>query len=137
MRTWVIIFAMFSFGVHLHGDYDIVVGKTFPAEEISSTTLKRLFLGHVSIVGGERIVLHQIEGKALKLFCETQLKVSLSSYERRWARRIFTGKGRVPRTFKSAKKMLSALLREGNGLGFVKAGTALPDGLRTVRITEK
>jgi hypothetical protein len=136
MRVRLFLLLLLSVGVHLHGDFVLVGGSGFPKNEISATTLKRLFLGHLSFLEGERITLHQIEGDSLKSFCEKHLKVSLTNYERRWARRIFTGKGRVPRTFKDEGSMLKSLLEQEHGLGFVNRSTTLPEGVRVINIIQ-
>jgi len=143
MRLRCFLAVLLCWGVTLHGDMMtqqselmLVAGGQFPGEEISLVTLKRLYLGHISMIDGKRITLHQMEGSALKLFCEGILEVSLDNYERRWSRRIFTGKGRVPSTFKDESALLKSLVEVEHGLGFVSSKTVLPDGIRIIRIVE-
>jgi hypothetical protein len=134
MKLHLIAFLSLVMVIDLYGDIVVVGGKNFPTENLTEASLKRLFLGHLSFYEGERVQLHQIEGDLLKDFCKKFLQVSMSNYERRWARRIFTGKGRVPRTYKTSSDMLKSLAESEHGLAFVDSNVELPAGVRVIPI---
>ncbi|MBL4608291.1 MAG: hypothetical protein JKY01_10765 [Pseudomonadales bacterium] len=90
---------------------------------VDQATLKKLFLGKTSKIGGMKVrAVNLPDSNALKLeFDEKVVNKNPNKMKAYWANRIFTGKGKPLDQVSSEENMIIWLAENKNGIGYVSA----------------
>ncbi len=117
-----LLFCMWITSVSAQADTKIIVnsGNNY---EISERELVALYLGKTTTLknGKQVIPLHQPEDSdAYAYFTEHVIKKSKKQYKAYWAKKIFTGKGRPPKTVSSNDAMIAKVASDELYIGYVK-----------------
>jgi ABC-type phosphate transport system substrate-binding protein len=106
-----------------------VVSAKSPIASLSKEQLANVFLGRVTqLPGGISVMpIDQAEGSASRdEFYLAFVGKSAPQMKAFWARLIFTGRGRPPRTVKTTAELIAALRGNPNAIGYLDAAQADP-----------
>ncbi|MEM9101909.1 MAG: substrate-binding domain-containing protein [Pseudomonadota bacterium] len=104
----------------------VIVNKTNPINNISSSDLKNLYLGKTrEFSNGKSAVIYNLnyKGKAREQFEKGALGKSKSALKRYWSKLIFTGKGKPPKELSSEQEMVERVSSEAGAIGYVNANS--------------
>lgn len=102
--------------------------------QISKRELVAIYLGKSKTFsdGTYVVPLHQPESSdAYKFFTKEVLNKSTKQHKAYWAKKIFTGKGRPPKTISDDQKMLEIVSSDARYIGYIVDKNA-EDGIRVV-----
>lgn len=117
----------------LAGGSTIVVNSEVDAGKLNADTLEMIFLGKKTLWdSGQRVTpaLLNEDSDVSKQFLETILGKSVSQYRAYWKRRLFSGGGTVPKTFRTTNELIEFVARTPGAIGVVEPG--VKDGRVTV-----
>jgi len=101
----------------------IVVHPDNPARGVSIETLKQIYLGKKTLwEGGELIspVLPEERSETTRQFIEGTLEKTLSQYRSYWRRRLFSGGGVEPRSFRGDSEILDFVAKNPGAIALVE-----------------
>ena len=100
----------------------VVITATDNVEELSVDDVARIFLGKVTkYPGGEEVVPLNLDpaDPSYAEFSRIVLRKSPSQLKAYWAKRIFTGKGKPPRTITSSEELLALVASNKRYLSYL------------------
>ncbi|MFC1585924.1 hypothetical protein ACFL5V_10290 [Fibrobacterota bacterium] len=115
--------------------YMVIVNSENIIEHITRNELVVIYLGKKTLWENEiRIIPAMLyeRKKPMREFIEAELHKTLGQYRAYWKRRLFSGGGTVPRTFRTAKELMNFVARKPGAIGIVPAGTELIEGVKAV-----
>lgn len=116
----------------------IIVNPAVEINEIQRDDLKRIYLGKKTLWdSGARIQPSLMNEKSAvtKEFLENGLKKTVRQYRAYWKRRLFSGGGVAPRTFRSSTQVVDFVASTEGGIGVVE-GTIDDDRVRVLSIVQ-
>lgn len=113
---------------------DVIVPVSNPAARASATELAQLFSGGRSIWNGRAVVAFNLPpGDDLRVeFDRAVLKMEPEEVGRYWIDQRIRGGARPPRQVEDARLVPRLVARFPGGIGYVAAGTPLPEAVRIV-----
>ena len=115
----------------------VVVNSEVEIADLDPDTLGKIFLGKKTLwESGQRItpVLMKEGSGASKLFLEEILNKSVSQYRAYWKKRLFSGGGIVPKTFRTEKEVIEFVEKTPGAIGVV-ASAPKGDGVTILQVT--
>jgi ABC-type phosphate transport system substrate-binding protein len=103
----------------------LVVNSEIDTSKVDAEQVELIYLGKKTLwESGQRIVpvLVNEESDESKQFLENVLKKSVSQYRAYWKRRLFSGGGTVPKTFRTSGEVVEFVARTPGAIGVVQAG---------------
>ena len=100
----------------------VIVTATDNVEQLNLDDVARIFLGKVTrFPGGEEVVPLNLdpEDPSYEEFARLVLKKTPSQLKAYWAKRVFTGKGKPPRTISSVEELLTLVASDKRYLSYV------------------
>jgi len=112
----------------LAGDYVVIANAAFPASEVAAADVKQLFLGAKTNLGGTAAepVLAEA-GAAHEGFLSTVVGKSDSALRNQFKTLVFTGKGTMPKSFKTDAQIVQYVAKTKGAVGYVAAASATAD----------
>lgn len=104
----------------------VVVNNEVDPSKINADELEMIYLGKKTLWdSGQRIVpvLVNEESEESKQFLERVLSKSVSQYRAYWKRRLFSGGGTVPKTFRNSAEVVDYVSKTPGAIGIVQPGT--------------
>lgn len=121
--SFTFLFVMLTAAVAAADDVVIIASKDLPVDSIEKDTLKRIYLGQQTTWDdGTKInfaVLNDRETE--ETFLKKYLNRSSTRYNRYWRTQIFTGKGKLPQSYKSDDEMIKFVNGNKGAIGFVSS----------------
>ena len=120
------------------GDVVVVANKGIGEDHLSKKEIKSIFLGKKKSLGGITIQLAVLTGNAKTVhgrFLETYLKKSPSKFNNYYKKRVFTGKGKEPKSFASEAGLLAFVARTKGAIGYASANV-VTDRVKTIEISD-
>ena len=111
-------------GFNASAELAVVVGPSVDINSINAEQLERLYLNRPNrYPGGVRLQpLDQPKGSTQYDAFSTSIlgmsKIELTEY---WSRRMFSGKGRPPRTFENDEAIIEQVTKEPGDIGYIDA----------------
>ncbi len=116
---------------------DLVVANSSTGE-LSKANLKKMYLGKMkSWPDGSKVVLTVLKsGDDHKAFLKGKVGKSESQFKSYWKKKVFTGKGVMPKNFASDTDLLSFIASNPGAIGYVSEGSlgALPAGIKKITL---
>ncbi len=122
----------------LAGNWELIVNKTNPVENISAEDLKRIYLGEkISWPSGKRIKVASIKkGDACKEFLDEIVKLSPMRFSRHWQKIVFTGNGTPIKLFKTDAQVKAFIRDNPTAVGCI-AKQSLDDSVKKIKVLKK
>jgi ABC-type phosphate transport system substrate-binding protein len=118
------------------GATTVAVHADIDATKLDAATLELIYLGKKTLWdSGQRITpaLVAEDSQTSKAFLETVLAKSVDQYRAYWKRRLFSGSGAVPKTFRTSAEVVDFVARTPGAVGIVDTG-AKDDRVKIVNI---
>lgn len=103
----------------------VVVNSEVDLTDLDAETLERIYLGKKTLWdSGQRITPALVtEASAVsKSFLEEILNKSVPQYRSYWKKRLFSGGGIVPKTFRSSREVIEFVARTPGAIGIIDSG---------------
>lgn len=116
-------------------DVIIVANKNAPADTMSYRDIKNIFLGHkTKWSNGQKIIIASLSGSEThKTFLKKYIQKSPSQFKRYYKSLVFTGKGKMPRSFSTQESALKFVTNTDGAIGYISSQLA-NDGVRIVTV---
>ncbi len=114
----------------------VIVSEDSPMTTITREDLAMIYLGKKTLWGEDARILPAMvreNDKAMKAFIEDTLHKTIHQYRAYWKRRLFSGGGMVPKTFKKSNNVVDYVTGHPGAIGIVKPDAPLK-GVKTVEI---
>ena len=124
-------------GVPLAGAQDIVmIGNESVADTLKAEEIKQIFLGKKTRWADNStihfVLLHDKD--VFTAFVKNYLGKTYSQYRNYWKKQVFSGKGRMPESFKHVAGMLKYLSETEGAIGFMPLQELKHDAVKILRI---
>ena len=108
------------------GNVVVISNSSVPENTLNSKDLSSIYLGKKSTWSdGSKIVFVVLKDDACASFYKDYVGKSESQFNTYWKKQVFTGKGKPPREFDSAKEMVDFVAATKGAIGYVPAGTGI------------
>ncbi|MCP3921838.1 MAG: hypothetical protein GY714_04555 [Desulfobacterales bacterium] len=110
------------------GDITIIANKSVDVSKLSKKDVKKIFLGKKrKWDAGDKIIFVTLQKKSdsHKKFLKTYVKKNPSQFANFWKKLVFTGKGKMPKYFKSEEAMVKFVAKTKNAIGYVSSNIDL------------
>ncbi len=118
--------------------YVVIVNVDNQITAISQKDLALIFLGKKTLWENEtRIVpvMMREKQRPMRNFVEVVLNKSISQYRAYWKRRLFSGGGTIPKTFKTHKSLIDYVSNKPGAIGIIPKKSA-PEGVKVIKIAK-
>jgi ABC-type phosphate transport system substrate-binding protein len=122
----------------LSGQFRIIVNPSVEINELALDELKRIYLGKKTLWdSGSRIRPSLLNEKSplTQEFLESSLRKTVRQYRAYWKRRLFSGGGAAPKTFRSSTQVVDFVASTEGGIGVVD-GAIDDDRVKVLSIKE-
>ncbi len=107
------------------GETLLVANSGVPGEGLSKNDVRAIFLGKKSVVAGQNVVIVTLaSGDAHKNFLKSVVGKTPSQFSSHWKKIVFTGKGKMPKSFKTNEELLAFVSNTKGAIGYAGAGAA-------------
>ncbi len=103
----------------------VIVNTEVDTSKLDADSLELIFLGKKTLwESGQRVTpaLLSEDSEPSKQFLENVLGKSVSQYRAYWKRRLFSGGGTVPKTFRTSIEVIEFVARTPGAIGVVEGG---------------
>ncbi|HAT29844.1 MAG TPA: hypothetical protein DCW29_03015 [Janthinobacterium sp.] len=130
LRLPALLLAVAASAAPAHAELVIVVNPQNPASKMFPSQAAQFFLGGSVLF----TPIEQAEGSAIRAeFYKKVLEKEPSQVQAVWSKLIFTGKGKLPKEFKSSAEVKKAVGANVNAIGYIEKA-ALDDSVKVVAI---
>ena len=128
-----IVFALVAGAAH--ADVLIIANKDVKDTAITKADLKEIFLGKkVQWKDNTKIRFAILkESDPHKTFLRTYINKSTQQYSNYWRKMVFTGKGRIPKSFATSSEMMKYVSSTNGAIGYVGSSTK-PANVNTINV---
>ena len=104
----------------------VIANNGAPDGTMTRAALQKIFLGKSTKWSNGKTVrfVNLKSGRVHGEFTKKYTGKTASQYRNYWRKRVFTGKGRMPKTFTSERKLLEYVARTPGAVGYVSKKTA-------------
>ena len=103
----------------------LVANSSVPGDALSKNDVRAIFLGKKSSVSGQNVVIVTLkQGDAHKDFLKSVVGKTPSQFSSHWKRIVFTGKGKMPKAFKTEEELLTFVANTRGGIGYVSGAVS-------------
>jgi ABC-type phosphate transport system substrate-binding protein len=108
-------------------DVVLIASPDVPVDSLSASDIENIFLGKKTTWdNGSKIVFYTLkDGSAHESFLKNYVSKSASQFKTFWKKQVFTGKGKMPKSFGNDQEMANAITGTGSAIGYVSSGTDL------------
>lgn len=131
------MFASFAASGASAKDYVVIVNKSVPDDEVSSSELKNIFLAKKrQWSNAKKIKISLYRNNALQTnFLQTAIKKSRMKFEIYWKKLIFTGKASMPKRVSTESAIVAFVKSTPGAIGFVSAKTDIA-GVKVLKVSQ-
>jgi ABC-type phosphate transport system substrate-binding protein len=118
-------------------DVQIIVNNRVPDDTLSQTDIRQIFLGQKSQWNdGTRInIVTSDQNDLTRDFLNEYVGRTPAQFSNYWKKLVFTGKGRMPRSFKTDKSLVEHVAATEGAIGYISAEER-PDGVKVITISD-
>jgi len=103
----------------------VVANGSLSGDVLSKQDIRAIFLGKKSVVAGDNVVIVTLDGGDVhKDFLKSLVGKTPSQFSSHWKRIVFTGKGKMPKSFKTEEELLAFLSNTKGGIGYVSSAVS-------------
>ncbi len=104
------------------GEAVVVANSSVQEESLTSKEVKAIFLGKKSQIGGVTVAIVTLaNGGVHKGFLKVHVGKTPSQFSSHWKKIVFTGKGKMPKTFNSEDELLSYVSNTKGAVGYASS----------------
>jgi ABC-type phosphate transport system substrate-binding protein len=129
MKKKVVLLCVFLVwtGLLVYPEVLIITHPDTPISSLKKKDVKDIFTGKKTRWGGEKIVIatlrdSEVHGEFLRLF----VKKTPPQFKNFWRRKVFTGEGKIPKSFKSEAQLAAYVAATKGAIGYISAPTNKP-----------
>ncbi len=101
----------------------VVANNSLSGDALSKQDIRAIFLGKKSSVAGDNVVIVTLDsGDVHKDFLKSLVGKTPSQFSSHWKKIVFTGKGKMPKSFKTEEELLAFVSNTKGGIGYVGGG---------------
>lgn len=102
----------------------VVANPTIPESSLKASEVKDIFTGNKSTWGDNSKIVFVLlkEDGPLKEFLKAYVKKTPSQFKMYWKKKVFTGKGKMPKFFDSEAELLKYVAENKGAIGFIASG---------------
>jgi len=113
----------------------VVANSSLPGDSLSQQDIRAIFLGKKSGVAGQNVVIVTLDGGDVhKDFLKSEVGKTPSQFSSHWKKIVFTGKGKMPKSFKTEEELLAFISNTKGGIGYVGAGASTDSRIKDGRV---
>ncbi len=104
----------------------VITHPSVSDKSISKSDLKKIYLG-TKIKWGNKKKIHFVtlkSGDGHKSLLKAYINKTPSQFKNYWKKRVFTGKGKMPKSFKSDKEMIAYVAKTPGAIGYISTASA-------------
>ena len=118
-----------------HADVLIIANKNVKDSVITKADLKEIFLGKkVQWTDNTKIRFVTLkESDPHKTFLKTYINKSAKQYSNYWRKMVFTGKGKIPKSFATNAAMIKYVSGTSGAIGYIGSSTK-PANVKTINV---
>lgn len=111
-------------GAVIAADIMVITSKNAPAENMDKDVIKKIFLGKKRTwADGSAIELVTLEkGDAHTTFLKAYVNKTVSQFSTFWRKKVFTGQGKLPKSFASEMELVEYVAGKNSAIGYVSGG---------------
>jgi ABC-type phosphate transport system substrate-binding protein len=117
----------------------VMIGHKAITDGLTRDSVKQIFLGRLTRWKDDTKITFVLlnEPKIYEAFLKAHVDKTIYQYTNYWKKQVFTGKGRMPKTFDTSAELIEFVAATEGAIGFVTAQETLPETVITFTITEK
>jgi ABC-type phosphate transport system substrate-binding protein len=118
-----------------HADVLIIANKGVKDTTVSKADLKEIFLGKkVQWVDNTKIRFVTLKkSDPHETFLRTYINKSAQQYSNYWRKMVFTGKGKIPKSFSTSAEMIEYVSGTSGAIGYIGSSTT-PTNVNTINV---
>jgi ABC-type phosphate transport system substrate-binding protein len=118
-----------------HANVLIIANKDVKDAAITKADLKEIFLGKkVQWSDNTKIRFVTLkESGPHETFLRTYINKSVQQYSNYWRQMVFTGKGKIPKSFSTSAKMIEYVSSTSGAIGYIGSSTK-PANVKTINV---
>lgn len=115
----------------------VIANRSLPFDTLSRKELISIFLQKKTIWEGEDDINIAIlkEGETHRQFLWTYFGKTPGQYRHYWKKKVFSGKGRTPMTFRTEKDLMGHVALTKGAVGYISSAVR-PSGVKVITITK-
>lgn len=115
----------------------IIVNNGVPDDTLSETDVRQIFLGQKSQWndGTRTTIVTSDQNELTREFLSEFVGRTPAQFSNYWKKLVFTGKGRMPRSFKTDKSLVEYVAATEGAIGYISAEER-PDGVKVISISD-
>lgn len=140
IKKYMFFIIFFSFSLlSFAQEYMVVVNKENTETKTSVSNLKKIFLGKKTTWNsGKKIIICTLKkGKIHTHFIKEIVKMSPTKYRMFWKKKLYTGTGKLPKSFKTTTEMMNFISKTPNSIGYIPTQDLKKDIVKALPIMSK
>ena len=123
--TFILFIALLTPAFSLAGEVVIIANEHVSASTLAKDDIKQIFLGKKTIWdnGSKIVFVVQKRTEVSEWFLKTYVMKNAYQYDIYWKKRVFTGRGKAPKSFSSDQEIVQFVSETPNAIGYVSTGT--------------
>lgn len=115
-------------------DVLIICNQDVPVEQLNRQEIKDIFLGKNKLWDDKtKIIIVTLKDKNDQLpFLKKFIRKSSSQFKNYWRKMVFTGKGKIPKSFDTIEEMLAYVAKTKGAIGYV-GSTILDEKVKVIK----
>ncbi len=128
-----IVFALVTGAAH--ADVLVIANKNVKDASIAKADLKEIFLGKkVRWTDNTKIRFVTLKDSGPhEAFVKTYINKSAKQYSNYWRKMVFTGKGKIPKSFATSAELIEHVSGTSGSIGYIDPGTT-PANVNTINV---
>ena len=116
-------------------EYAIITNKNNPVQTITALDAKRIFLGKKTSWQDDNqiVIIINHNPQILNSFIRGTVNKSHTQFTIYWKKQLFSGRGVLPKSFKTDKEVLDFVAAHENAIGYI-AASSMDDSIKKVTI---
>ncbi len=103
----------------------IIANKDIGISSVKAKDLKDIFLGKKTKIDGVKVVIVLLKrGEANDIFLKTYIGKTAKQFSSYWKKRVFSGKSRMPKSFKTGKEVAEYVASKKNTIAYIASSLA-------------
>ena len=117
----------------------VMIGHKEITDVLTRDDVKQIFLGRMTRWKDDTKITFVLlsESSVYETFLKEYIDKTIFQYTNYWKKQVFTGKGRMPKTFDSSAELIEFVAATEGAIGFVAAQETIPETVIILTITEK
>lgn len=133
IRT-IVLLGVFFFGcasASFGQDVVMIAHKDIGIESISAKEIKYVFLGKLNKINDKKIIPITLKkGPVHENFLDEYIKKNSRQFSTFWKKKLFTGKGKPPKSFKTEEELIKYVASTPGAIGYVSAEAKIEDVIK-------